>query len=172
MATERTGVTTFKGEPMTLVGPDINVGDRAPDFKLVANDFTEVSLRDSAGKVRIISVVHSLDTSVCDQQTRRFNEEAGRLGAGVKVLTVSMDLPYAQKRWCGSAGVQNVQTLSDYKDHSFGTAYGVRIKERGLLARSVFVVGKDDRVAYREIVKEVTEHPNYERAIAAARSLL
>jgi len=172
MANERTGVIVFKRNPMTLVGPEVRVGDRAPDFALAANDLSTVSLKDSAGKVRLISVVPSLDTPVCDQQTRRFNQEAGALGPNVAILTVSMDLPFAQKRWCGAAGVERVQTLSDYKTHEFGKAYGVRIKELGLLARSVFVVDKHDRVTYVEIVREVADHPNYEKAIAAAKKAL
>ena len=168
MAQERTGVVTFKGNPVTLVGNEVKVGDTAPDFTVLANDLSPVTLADSKGSVRIISVVPSLDTGVCDQQTRRFNEEAASL-EGVRVLTISVDLPFAQKRWCGAAGVDRVQTLSDHRDLSFGTAYGVVIKELRLLARAVFVVDKNDMVVYAEYVPEVTQHPNYEAAIEAAK---
>lgn len=171
MAQERTGVVTFKGNPVTLVGNEVKVGDTAPDFTVLANDLSPVTLADSKGSVRIISVVPSLDTGVCDQQTRRFNEEAASL-EGVRVLTISVDLPFAQKRWCGAAGVDRVQTLSDHRDLSFGTAYGVAIKELRLLARAVFVVDKDDKVVYAEYVPEVTQHPNYEAAIEAAKKRL
>jgi thiol peroxidase len=146
----------------------VKVGDTAPDFTVLANDLSPVTLADSKGSVRIISVVPSLDTGVCDQQTRRFNEEAASL-EGVQVLTISVDLPFAQKRWCGAAGVDRVQTLSDHRDLSFGTAYGVVIKELRLLARAVFVVDKNDKVVYAEYVPEVTQHPNYEAAIEAAK---
>jgi thiol peroxidase len=171
MTQERQGAITFKGKPVTLLGPEIKVGDQAPDFTVLANDLSPVTLNDSKGSVRIISVVPSLDTGVCDQQTRRFNEEAGKL-EGVKVLTVSVDLPFAQKRWCGAAGVENVQTLSDHRDLSFGTAYGVAIKELRLLARAVFVIDKNDKVVYAEYVPEVTNHPDYEAPILAAKKAL
>ncbi len=168
MAQERTGVVTFKGNPVTLVGNEGKGGETAPDFPVLDNDLSPVTLADSKGSVRIISVVPSLDTGVCDQQTRRFNEEAASL-EGVRVLTISVDLPFAQKRWCGAAGVDRVQTLSDHRDLSFGTAYGVVIKELRLLARAVFVVDKNDKVVYVEYVPEVTQHPNYEAAIEAAK---
>lgn len=171
MTQERQGAITFKGKPVTLLGPEIKVGDQAPDFTVLANDLSPVTLADSKGSVRIISVVPSLDTGVCDQQTRRFNEEAGKL-EGVKVLTISVDLPFAQKRWCGAAGIENVQTLSDHRDLSFGTAYGVAIKELRLLARAVFVIDKNDKVVYAEYVPEVTNHPDYEAPILAAKKAL
>jgi thiol peroxidase len=171
MAVERHGAITFKGNPVTLIGPEIKVGDQAPNFTVLANDLSPVTLDDSKGSVRIISVVPSLDTGVCDMQTRRFNEEAGKL-PGVKVLTISVDLPFAQKRWCGAAGVEHVQTLSDHRDLSFGTAYGVVIKELRLLARAVFVVDKNDKVVHAEYVAEATQHPNYEAAILAAKAAL
>lgn len=167
-AVERQGAFQFKG-PVTLVGPEIKVGDTAPDFTVVANDLSAVTLADSKGTVRIISVVPSLDTGVCDAQTRRFNEEAAKLD-GVTILTVSVDLPFAQKRWCGAAGIEKVQTVSDYKDLSFGTAYGVLIKEFRLLSRAVFVVDANDKVVYAEYVPAAGEHPNYEAAIAAAQA--
>ena len=171
MAIERKGAVTFKGNPVTLLGPELKVGDQAPDFKVLANDLSEVTLADSKGFVRIISVVPSLDTGVCDAQTRRFNEEAGGID-GVKVLTVSVDLPFAQKRWCGAAGVENVQTLSDHRDLSFGMAYGVAIKEMRLLARAVFVVDQNDQIVYVEYVPESTNHSDYEAPILAAKKAL
>ncbi|MDN4594002.1 thiol peroxidase [Polycladomyces subterraneus] len=168
---ERTGVVTFKGNPVTLIGPEIKVGDVAPNFKVLANDLSEVTLDDTKGSVRIISVVPSLDTGVCDAQTRRFNEEAAKL-EGVHILTISVDLPFAQKRWCGAAGIDKVQTLSDHRDLSFGTAYGVVIKELRLLARAVFVIDQNDKVVYAEYVPEIAQHPNYEAAIGAAKKAL
>lgn len=169
--TERKGVVTFKGNEITLLGNEVKVGDKAPDFTVLANDLSPVSLKDSAGSVRIISVVPSLDTGVCDQQTRRFNEEATKL-PDVKVLTISVDLPFAQKRWCGAAGIERVQTLSDHRDLSFGTAYGVAIKELRLLARAVFVVDQNDTVVYAQYVPEATEHPDYEAPVLAAQKAL
>lgn len=160
---------TFKNNPVTLLGNEVNVGDNAPDFKVLANDLSQVSLADSKGKVRLISVVPSVDTGVCDAQTRRFNEDASNLG-NVEVLTISVDLPFAQKRWCASNGLENVQTLSDHRDLSFGEAYGVHIKELRLLARAVFVVDANDKVTYVEYVSEATNHPNYEAAIEAAKA--
>lgn len=160
---------TFKGNPVTLLGTEVKVGDKAPDFTVLANDLTPVTLSDSKGSVRLISVVPSLDTGVCDQQTRRFNEEAANL-EGVKILTISVDLPFAQKRWCGAAGIENVQTLSDHRELSFGKAYGVAIEELRLLARAIFVIDSNDVVTYVEYVSEATNHPNYEAAIEAAKA--
>jgi thioredoxin-dependent peroxiredoxin len=157
---------TFKENPVTLLGNEVKVGDQAPDFKVLANDLSEVTLQNSKGNVRLISVVPSIDTGVCDAQTRRFNEEAVKFD-NVKVLTVSVDLPFAQKRWCGANGIENVQTLSDHRDLSFGEAYGVAIKELRLLARAVFVVDSNDKVTYVEYVSEATNHPDYDAAIAA-----
>lgn len=168
---ERQGAITFKGKPVTLIGPEIKVGDQAPAFTVLANDLSPVTLADSAGHVRIISVVPSLDTATCDMQTRRFNEEASKL-PGVKILTVSADLPFAQKRWCGAAGVENLQTVSDHRDLSFGTAYGVVIKELRLLARAVFVVDKNDKVVYAEYVAEGTQPPDFEAPILAVKKVL
>lgn len=159
---------TFHNNPVTLLGTQVNVGDQAPDFKVLANDLSEVTLADSKGQVRLISVVPSLDTGVCDAQTRRFNEEASKLG-NVKVLTVSVDLPFAQARWCGAAGVKNVQTVSDHRDLSFGESYGVIIQELRLLTRAVFVVDSNDKVTYVEYVSEVTDQPNYDAALEAAK---
>lgn len=161
-------VTKFKGNDVTLLGNQVKVGDKAPNFTVLANDLSEVTLDSTKGSVRLISVVPSIDTGVCDAQTRRFNEEAAKLD-NVKVLTVSVDLPFAQKRWCGANGIDNVQTLSDHRDLSFGEAYGVAIQELRLLARSIFVVDSNDNVTYVEYLPEVTEHPNYEAAIEAAK---
>jgi thiol peroxidase len=160
---------TFKNNPVTLLGNEVKVGDTAPEFTVLANDLSPVTLADSKGKVRLISVVPSIDTGVCDTQTRRFNEDASKLG-NVDVLTISVDLPFAQKRWCASNGLENVQTLSDHRDLSFGEAYGVHIKELRLLARAVFVVDANDKVTYVEYVSEATNHPNYEAAIEAAKA--
>lgn len=159
---------TFGGNAVTLLGTEVKVGDKAPNFSVLANDLSPVTLEDSKGSVRIISVVPSVDTGVCDAQTRRFNEEAAKL-ENVKILTISVDLPFAQKRWCAAAGIDKVQTLSDHRDLSFGEAYGVAIQELRLLARSVFVIDSNDNVTYAEYVSEVTTHPNYEAAIEAAK---
>lgn len=172
MAQERTGVATLKGNPITLVGPEIKVGDKAPDFKVNKDLMNQVSLADYAGKVKLISVVPSLDTGVCDAQTRRFNEEAAKLGENVVVLTISVDLPFAQSRWCGAAGIDKVITLSDYKTKSFGEAYGVLIKEIQLDMRSIFVIDANDTVQYVEYLAEMTNHPNYEAAVEAVKALV
>lgn len=169
---ERSGAATFQGNPLTLVGPEIKVGDTAPGFDVVANDLSPASLGDYAGKVLIIAAVPSLDTPVCDMETRRFNTEAAALSDEVKILTVSMDLPFAQARWCGAAGVEAVQTLSDHRNASFGEGWGTLIKELRLLSRAVFVVGKDGKVAYVEYITEITEEPNYPAALEAAKKLV
>lgn len=164
---ERSQVITFKGNPMTLIGPEVKVGDQAPDFKVVANDLSPVTLATSKGQTRLISVVPSLDTPVCDLQTKRFNEEAAKLPAGIVTYTISLDLPFAQKRWCAAVKAENVKTLSDYQDRSFAKAYGVLIKELKLLTRAIFIIGADDKVQYVEYVKEVTDHPDYDAALKA-----
>jgi thiol peroxidase len=170
---ERTGLVTMKGNPLTLVGKEIKVGQKAPDAELVANDLSTVRLSSlCGGKVCIVTSVPSLDTPVCDLETRRFNEEAGKLGEDVIVLVTSMDLPFAQKRWCGAAGVKNVQTLSDHREAAFGKAYGVLIKESRLLARAVFVSDKQGVIRYVELVKELGSEPNYEAALNTAKELL
>ncbi len=160
---------TFGGKAVTLLGNEVKVGDKAPNFTVLANDLSEVTLDNTKGQVRLITSVPSLDTGVCDAETRRFNEEANSLG-NVKILTVSVDLPFAQKRWCGANGIENVQTLSDHRDLSFGEAYGVAIQELRLLTRAVFVVDSSDTVTYVEYVSEATNHPNYEAALEAAKS--
>ncbi|CAI6292561.1 thiol peroxidase [Bacillus subtilis] len=162
---------TFKGGPVTLVGQEVKVGDQAPDFTVLTNSLEEKSLADMKGKVTIISVIPSIDTGVCDAQTRRFNEEAAKLG-DVNVYTISADLPFAQARWCGANGIDKVETLSDHRDMSFGKAFGVYIKELRLLARSVFVLDENGKVVYAEYVSEATNHPNYEKPIEAAKALV
>lgn len=169
---ERKGKITMKGNPLTLVGPELRVGDASPDVEIMDNDLKKVKLSSFRGKVCIISSVPSLDTPVCDMETRRFNEEAGLLGADVAILTISMDLPFAQKRWCGAAGVEKVKTLSDYYDASFGKAYGVLIEELHLLARAVFVVDKQGIIQYVQLVKEVADEPDYEAVLKTARDLI
>ncbi len=166
---ERKGAATFKGNPLTLIGPELKVGDKAPNFQILGNDLSAASLENFKGKTKLISVVPSLDTPVCDAQTKRFNDEAAKLPTDVAVLTVSMDLPFAQARWCGMAHADKLKTFSDHRDASFGKAYGVLIKELRLLARSIFIVGPDDQIQYVEYVKEVTQHPNYEKALASLR---
>jgi thioredoxin-dependent peroxiredoxin len=168
---ERAGVITMKGNPLTLLGKELKVGDPAPDFEVLDNDLTPVRLSSFKGKVCVVSAVPSLDTPVCDMETRRFNEEAGNLGPDVRILTISMDLPFAQKRWCGAAGVDKVITLSDHRDASFGTTYGVLIKELRLLGRAVFVVDREGTIRYIQIVKEVTEEPDYDAVLKAVNEL-
>ncbi|MDT8302227.1 MAG: thiol peroxidase [Sedimentisphaerales bacterium] len=166
---ERKDVIKFKGNPLTLVGNELKVGDTAPEAEVLANDLSPVKLSGFGGKVCVICTVPSLDTPVCDIQTRKFNEQAASLGNDVVVLTISMDLPFAQQRWCGAANVENVQTLSDHQKAEFGTAYGILIKELRLLARTVFVVDKKGIIRYIEIVDEVTNEPDYEAALSAVK---
>jgi len=169
---ERTGLVTMRGNPITLIGNEVKVGQKAPDAELVANDLSTVRLSSLCqDRVCILTSVPSLDTSVCDLETRRFNVEAGNLGDDVVILAISMDLPFAQKRWCGAADVKNVQTLSDHREASFGKTYGVLIKDLRLLARAVFVVDKQGMVRHVELVQEVAREPNYEAALSAARKL-
>ena len=169
--TERVGAATFKGNPLTLIGREIKVGDKAPDFALLANDLSPVTLANSAGKVRLISVVPSLDTPVCDVQTRKFNESVSAFGEGVVCYTVSADLPFAQARWCGAAGIDRVQTLSDHRDMSFGNTYGTHIKELRLETRAVFIVDASGIVRYVQYVPEITQEPNYDAALAALKKV-
>ena len=163
---------TVHGNPMELEGSPVNVGDRAPDAKVVGNDMSEVALNSFAGKVLVVCSVPSLDTDVCDRETRRFNAEAGKLGDDVRILTISMDLPFAQKRWCGAAGVDKVATLSDHRDAAFGKAYGVLIKDLKLLARAVFVVDRDGVIRYKQLVEELSEEPDYAAALKAVKELV
>jgi thiol peroxidase len=169
---EREGAITVKGNPLTLLGNQVKVGDSAPDCQVLDNDLSPVRLASFRGKVCIICSVPSLDTPVCDTETRKFNEQATQLGENVAVLTVSMDLPFAQKRWCGAAGIESVLTLSDHRDGAFGAAYGVLIKELRLLARAVFVVDKAGTIRYIQLVHELTEEPDYDGALKAVKDLL
>jgi len=172
MAEAGTKTVNFKGNPIRLGGPELKPGDSAPDFTALSNSLQPVSLGDAKGKVVVLSSVPSLDTSVCDTETRRFNEEAAKLGQEIEVWTISMDLPFAQKRWCGGAGIEHVKTLSDFRDRKFGEAYGVQIMEgplAGLDARAVFVVGRDGKLAHVEYVQEIASEPDYDAAIDAAR---
>ena len=169
---ERTGLVTFGGNPMTLVGPELKVGDDAPDVEVVDNDLQPVKLSTYKGKVVIVAAVASLDTGTCDVETRRFNQEIGKLGDDVAVLTISMDLPFAQKRWCGAAGVETVKTFSDHRSAAFGEAWGVLMKELRLLARAVFVVDREGDIQYVELLGEVGDEPDYDAALKAAKELL
>jgi thiol peroxidase len=168
--TERPGSVTLKGKPFTLLGPELKVGDKAPDFVAVGKDLKPVTLADTKDKIRVFSVVPSLDTPVCDAQTRRFNQEAANL-PGVGVYTISMDLPFAQSRWCAAASVDKVIMLSDHKDASFGSHYGTLIKELRLDSRAIFVVDEEDTIRYIEYVREVATHPSYDAALEATRKL-
>jgi thioredoxin-dependent peroxiredoxin len=169
---ERKGLITMKGNPLTLLGKGLKAGEQAPDFIVINNDMAPVSLSAYRGKICVISSVPSLDTPVCDLETRRFNQEAEGLGPDVVILTISMDLPFAQKRWCGAAGVDRVITLSDHRDASFGTGYGMLIKELRLLARGVFVVDRSGIIRYIQIVGEVSQEPDYAPILNAVKELL
>ena len=168
---ERSGIITMRGKPLTLLGAEAKTGAAAPDFEALANDLSPVKLSSFKGRVCVISSVPSLDTPVCDLETRRFNEEAGKLGPNIAFLTISMDLPFAQKRWCGAAGATNLQTLSDHRQASFGSAYGMLIKELRLLARAVFIVDKAGILRYSQLVKEVSQEPNYEEVLQALKQI-
>jgi len=164
------GRTTLMGEkPLTLAGPELKAGDTAPDFAIIDSTLKPVSLGDTGARTRIFSVVPSLDTPVCDAQTKRFNEEAAKLD-GVDIYTVSMDLPFAQKRFCNSFALDNVKMLSDHRAGSFGESYGTLIEDLRILSRAIFVVGPDDKLKYVEYVPKVGDHPDYEAALSAARS--
>jgi len=168
MPQERAKAVTMRGNPLTLIGPELRVGDTAPDAKLLDKALREASIR-ADGKVRIVSVVPSLDTPVCDLQTKRFNEEAGKLPE-VEIVTVSADLPFAQNRWCGAAGATKITVLSDHRNMAFGDAYGVHVKELRLDARAVFVIDKQGKIAHAQYVKEIAEHPDYDAALKAAKT--
>jgi thiol peroxidase len=160
----------MRGNPLTLLGPELKAGEKAPDFSAVDDGLKPVNLAATGKAVRIFSVVPSLDTPVCDAQTKRFNEEAAKL-PGVQIFTISMDLPFAQKRWCGNYGVDKIKMLSDHRSGSFGEQYGTLIKDMRIESRAIFVLDADDTIKHVEYVKEVADHPNYETALAAARSL-
>lgn len=170
--TERKNAVTLQGNPMTLVGSEIRMGDAIKDVTLINNDMQPVKLSDYRGKVVILSVVPSLDTPVCDMQTRRFNSEASKLSGDVAILAISMDLPFAQKRWCGAAGVDQVTTLSDHREADFGKSFGLLIKELRLLARAVLVLDREGVVRYHQLVKEVGQEPDYEAALEAVKGLV
>lgn len=172
MVEKRADVVTFKQNPVTLIGPDIVVGSQAPDFKAVDTALQPVTRDSAKGKIQLITAVPSIDTGVCDTMTRKFNEEVAVLPDTVEVYTISMDLPFAQKRWCGAAGIERIKMLSDYQDHSFGEHYGLLIDELKLLARAVYIIDADGKVAYREIVPEVTDEPDYSAALNAVKALL
>jgi len=169
---ERPGVITIQGQPLTLMGRPVKVGDQVPEAELLDNDLNPVKLSSFRGKICLISAVPSLDTPVCDLSTRRFNAEAAGLGRDVVILTISTDLPFAQKRWCGAAGVDQVVTLSDHKEAAFGLAYGLLIKELRLLARAVLVVDRQGVVRYYQLVGEIEDEPDYEAALQAAKELV
>ncbi len=166
---ERPGATTFKGNPLTLIGPELRPGDDAPDFNAIDSGLQPVNLAATGNTVRIVSVVPSLDTPVCDAQTRRFNQAAAQM-PDVGILTVSMDLPFAQKRWCGAFGIDKVRMISDHREASFGMSYGTLIKELRLESRAIFVIDRENKIRYVQYVKEMTDFPDYEKALAAARS--
>ena len=167
---ERPGATTMRGNPLTLIGPELKAGDAAPEFTVVDGSLKPVTLKDTGNHVRIISVVPSLDTPVCDAQTKRFNEEAGKL-PNLKIYSVSMDLPFAQKRWCGAYGVDHIKMISDHRSGSFGEHYGTLIKDLRIMSRAIFVVDQDNTIKHAEYVKEVADHPDYEAALKVAKSL-
>ena len=168
---EREGVVTDHGDTITLVGPELEVGDKAPDFTVLDANLKEVNLRDLIGKVKVISVTPSLDTPVCNLQAKKFDEEATNLPGEVVVLNISMDLPFAISRFCAAEGIDKVKVLSDHREASFGTSYGVLIKELRLLARSIFIIDRNDRIAFIQIVPEITHHPDYSEALETLRRL-
>ncbi|MFC1608164.1 thiol peroxidase [Candidatus Latescibacterota bacterium] len=168
---ERTNLITFIGDPLTLVGNEVKVGDKAPDFTAMAIDMTEVKLSSYRGKTVILSAVPSLDTPVCDKETLRFNEEAGKLGDDVAMLTISVDLPFAQGRWCTDNEVKNVVTISDYLNHAFGEAYGILIKELKLLARCIFIIDGEGVIRYIQLVREVASEPDYDDVLSALKNI-
>jgi len=169
--TERHGLITIHGDPLTLVGDEIKVGSQAPDVELLDNDLNPVKLSSYLGKVLVIASVPSLDTPVCDIETRRFNDEAANLGSDIELVTISMDLPFAQKRWCGVAGITRIKTLSDHRQADFGMAYGVLIKELRLLARAIFILDRRGTVQYVQLIKEVADEPNYEEVLQTLNTM-
>ena len=169
---ERKGIITMGGAPLTLTGDEIKINEKAPDFTVIDNNMKEAKLSDYKGKVVVLSAVPSLDTPVCSLETARFNNEAGKLGDGVQILTISMDLPFAQKRWCAAEGVENLQTLSDHRDADFGSKYGILIKENRLLARAIYVADKEGKITYEQIVPEIAQEPDYDSVLNAVKELL
>jgi len=169
---EKKRTVTVKSNTVTLVGNEVDLGQKAPDFEVLDNELKSVTLSSFAGKTLIICSVPSLDTSVCDTETRKFNEKAAEFGEGVAVLVISMDLPFAQKRWCGAAGIRNVKTLSDHRNASFGKAYGVLIEELRLLARAIFIVDEEGVIRYKQIVPEITSEPDYDDCLNFVKQLI
>jgi thiol peroxidase len=168
---ERTGQYTLKGSPLTLVGPELKAGDAAPEFTAFAGLGKLFESKDIKGKIRFINVVPSVDTGICDAQTKRFSEEANKV-SGVEWITISCDAPTALNRWCSAGSITNLRMLSDFRDHDFGTKYGVYVKEQGLLQRSIFVIGADDKIAYVQRVAEMASHPDYDAALSALKALV
>ncbi|MGE4282783.1 MAG: thiol peroxidase [Clostridia bacterium] len=169
----KANAVTLHGNPLSLRGVDIKIGDKAPDFKAVKQDLSEFNFyKDTAGKIRIISVIPSVDTGVCALQTIRFNQEASNLSDDIQIITISVDLPFAQGRFCGAEGIKNIQVISDHKDLSFGESYGFVIDELRLLARGIVLIDKDDNVRYLEHVKEVADHPDYDRVLQELKKIV
>ncbi len=164
-------IVTIGGKPYNLEGPELKAGEKAPDFRLISTDMKEVTLSDSRGKVRLLSVVHSIDTPICDLQTQRFEQEASKF-KDVLIYTISMDLPFAQRRYCGAHNISSLKTLSDYREGSFGRAYGVLVKELRLHSRAIFIIDRTDTIRYAEYLKEVGSHPDYDRAIESLKNIL
>ena len=164
---QRTVTVTRGGKPVTLLGSELKIGDRAPEFVVMSNEFKPVTLKDYTGKIKVISSISSLDTNLCSTETKHFNELAAQMGEDVVVLTISMDLPYAQRRWCGSNGIDRVVALSDYKEHSFGKRYGLITNDLLLLARAVLIVDQQDVVRYLQLVPEIRQEPNYDDVLKA-----
>ena len=169
---ERPNAVSVDGHPLTLLGPEIKVGDKAPDFSVISADFSEITLESSAGRIRMILSVGSLDTDVCDAETKRFNDELSGFAQDIEVLCISCDLPFAQVRWCGQSNVERVKTLSDHRDVSFGTAYGTLVKESRLLSRAIFIIDVNDVVQYVQYVPDVSQHPDYDSALEALRKIV
>jgi thiol peroxidase len=168
---ERKGKITFLGNPLTLIGTEKKNGEKANNFTVLDKELKEISLKDFAGKIKLISVTPSLDTPVCDIQARRFNQEAAKLPDDVVIMNISMDLPFAISKFCTTAGIDKVKAYSDHRDASFGNAYGVLIKELRLLARSIFIIDRDDTIRYIELVPELSDQPDYDKALAELRKL-
>ena len=169
---ERKGKITFLGNPLTLIGTEKKIGEKADNFTVLDKELKEISLKDFTGKIKLISVTPSLDTPVCDIQARRFNQEAAKLPDDVVIINISMDLPFAISKFCTTAGIDKVKAYSDHRDASFGNAYGVLIKELRLLARSIFIIDRDDTIRYIELVRELSQHPDYDKALAELRKLI
>ncbi|MCX8068989.1 MAG: thiol peroxidase [Thermodesulfovibrionales bacterium] len=168
---ERQGIITIKGNPITLVGNELKVGDKAPEFTVLDSSLNEVKLSDFKGKVKIISVTPSLDTPVCDMQLKRFEKEASSMSDNVVVINISVDLPFAISRFCGASGISKAKAYSDHRYLSFGQNYGLLIKELRLLARAIIIIDKDDVVRYFELVSEVTNHPDYDKALSTLKEI-